>query len=69
MVAERNQFASNVAVEVFLSNKTLMIFFNSVLIWRIKILIINLSRNPPNGLQSSILLCYVFDTDTFLVVI
>ena len=56
MVAGRNQFASDVAVEAFLSDETLMIFFNFVLIWRIRLLIINLRRNPPNCLQSSVLL-------------
>ena len=67
MVVGRNQFSSDVEVEAFLSDKTLTIFFNCVLIWRIRILIINISRNPQICLQSSALVCFVFDTDTLLI--
>ena len=54
-VAERIQLASDVVVEAFLSDETLMILFICVLIWRIRLLIINLSHNPQICLQSSAL--------------
>ena len=56
MVAGRNQFSSDVVVEALLSDKHLLFSLNCVLIGRIRLLIINLSRNPPQiCLQSSIL--------------
>ena len=46
MVAGRNQFASDVAVEAFLFIKTLKIVFKLYFTWGFRLLIIVLSHNP-----------------------
>ena len=67
VVAGRNQFASDLVVEVFCLIKQLWFSFNCVLIRRIRLLIINLSRNPHRSIFN-LMFWYVLSSTLILFV-